>query len=272
MRIRALERPRLDALFRRRLRPQSQAALFAFTLIELLVVIAIIAVLCAIMFPVFATAQEHGRQAVCESNLHQLGLGMQLYEGDYDEVLPSRIDLKTSLPGGWMPWNPHLPTISAWPTSDPRCGWAAIVLFPYLKNYDVFSCPSVAGKMKGVQQVQQPLTSTQQAPVTRYWMWRFDRPTLSCASNPDEWWGLNDFQAVIAQQRGYALAMQTHTSYPSGDPTGTADAEMATDPYFPSTVGTVPSKLKGVSVHIGGRNRLYLDGHAKWVRDVRLTP
>jgi prepilin-type N-terminal cleavage/methylation domain-containing protein/prepilin-type processing-associated H-X9-DG protein len=59
-----------------------------FTLIELLVVIAIIAILAAILFPVFARAREKARQTTCQSNLKQMTLGMQMYAQDYDETLP----------------------------------------------------------------------------------------------------------------------------------------------------------------------------------------
>src|ERR1051325_5953821 len=110
-----------------RQRPTPNAQRQAFTLIELLVVIAIIAILAAILFPVFAQAREKARQTACLSNLKQIGLAFAMYVQDYDELLPDRRDLKLSLPGGYRPW-------ATWPPSDPRAAWAALVLEPYTKN------------------------------------------------------------------------------------------------------------------------------------------
>ncbi len=100
----------------------------AFTLIELLVVIAIIAILAAILFPVFAQARESARIATCLSNMNQLGLGMIMYAQDYDEYFPgSRI------------YDPDQPC------EGQDCGQVygfRTAVYPYIKNYAVFQCPS----------------------------------------------------------------------------------------------------------------------------------
>src|SRR5256885_5437199 len=69
----------------------------AFTLIELLIVIAIIAILAAILFPVFAQAREKARQATCQSNLKQIGSAFAMYVQDYDECFPN-----TGVPDLWQ--------------------------------------------------------------------------------------------------------------------------------------------------------------------------
>ena len=94
-----------------------------FTLIELLVVIAIIAILAAILFPVFARAREKARQSSCLSNTRQLILGILMYAQDYDERLP--------LDG-------TLPLAGAYPQAP---FWDARIL-PYVKNEQIFICPS----------------------------------------------------------------------------------------------------------------------------------
>ena len=101
-----------------------------FTLIELLVVIAIIAILAAILFPVFARARDKARQASCMSNLKQIGLALMQYAQDYDE----------SHPGVWFG------PVSKQPWSQPSDAttfykWMDAV-YPYVKNEQVFHCPS----------------------------------------------------------------------------------------------------------------------------------
>ena len=94
----------------------------AFTLIELLVVIAIIAILAAILFPVFARARENARRSSCQSNLKQIGLGIMQYTQDYDEKYPLRG--ASGVPTLWF--------------------WSAIQ--PYTKSTQLFKCPSAIQK------------------------------------------------------------------------------------------------------------------------------
>jgi prepilin-type N-terminal cleavage/methylation domain-containing protein/prepilin-type processing-associated H-X9-DG protein len=92
-----------------------------FTLIELLVVIAIIAILAAILFPVFARARENARRASCQSNMKQLGLGIMQYTQDYDGIYP-------------------FPNMSE-PAQNLYLNWPTIIQ-PYVKSRQLFKCPS----------------------------------------------------------------------------------------------------------------------------------
>ncbi len=136
-------------------RKQSQR-LLGFTLIELLVVIAIIAILAAILFPVFAQAKEAAKKTSCLSNMHQLGLCFALYTGDSDDVNP-RYRFCPDLPGNelcinltnptqftgpneiwWAPYDNSVAPDSTGPYPNFKAGLTA----PYIKNLQIFKDPS----------------------------------------------------------------------------------------------------------------------------------
>jgi prepilin-type N-terminal cleavage/methylation domain-containing protein/prepilin-type processing-associated H-X9-DG protein len=230
--------------------------LIAFTLIELLVVIAIIAILAAMLLPALSRAKQKAHRAACLSNLKQINVAFALYLDEHEGKFPDRRDLKSSLPGNYRPW-------TSWPPSDPRAGWAALVLKSEMAgNFAVWACPAALQSIPGnVVQTVQPLDTSSNSPATRYWLWRFDRPDDPIAG--DEFWDKTPAQAVADLQL---------TNYPNIGPiSGAADVELAVDAYFPATVPTVLPELKGRAVHPGGRNRLYLDGHAQYFKDAR-TP
>lgn len=115
----------------------AQSIKSGFTLIELLIVIAIIALLAAILFPVFARARENARRASCASNLKQIGLGIMQYAQDYDEVMvPSYMDgtCANCYTNGGYSYG-----------TDPSYGnyrWMDLI-YPYVKSEAIFNCPSV---------------------------------------------------------------------------------------------------------------------------------
>jgi prepilin-type N-terminal cleavage/methylation domain-containing protein/prepilin-type processing-associated H-X9-DG protein len=115
-----------------------------FTLIELLVVIAIIAILAAILFPVFARAREKARQTSCLSNLKQMGLGMLMYAQDYDETLSrdGNGNQPTEVIPGQPYFNAHIPGTNPPGTCDYYYRTWASNIYPYVKNVQIFMCPS----------------------------------------------------------------------------------------------------------------------------------
>ncbi len=104
-----------------------------FTLIELLVVIAIIAILAAILFPVFARARERARQTSCLSNIRQMATALMMYVQDYDEMFPHRANTTehddVEHPDG---------------STSNRIRWYRAI-YPYVNNVDIFTCPSARG-------------------------------------------------------------------------------------------------------------------------------
>ncbi len=113
---------------------------FGFTLIELLVVVAIIAVIAAILFPVFAGVRERGRRTVCQSNLKQLALAIQQYAQDNSETYP--------IAGGWQNG-----------------------VYPYTKNVEVFRCPSDRDEDFSTEELLLPLGNSVGSPVDYSYNW-----------------------------------------------------------------------------------------------------
>jgi len=108
---------------------QCRGARSGFTLIELLVVIAIIAILAAILFPVYGRLKENANRTVCLSNMKQQGIALHLYAGDYDDYFPypTRATAPAGYPSNWAV------TLS---------GELMTMLFPYTKNNHIFYCPT----------------------------------------------------------------------------------------------------------------------------------
>jgi prepilin-type N-terminal cleavage/methylation domain-containing protein/prepilin-type processing-associated H-X9-DG protein len=109
----------------------------AFTLIELLVVIAIIAILAAILFPVFAQAKAAAKTAVCVSNVKQIALGAYLYMGDYDDTFPPALVVTQDSTGSPLEMEWWFSIDVGTFTFDPKGG----LLQPYMKNYQINLCP-----------------------------------------------------------------------------------------------------------------------------------
>ena len=187
-----------------------------FTLIELLVVIAIIAILAAILFPVFARAREKAKETSCASQLRQLGLALHMYAQDYDEQFPF-----DSYIG-----NPHPMLLNG--------------LYPYVKNRNLFYCPSVQALEAGAQSTayQGPADSVVNSDAN----WAAYRIPYKYYS-----WSLQD---------PWAPSLTPRLLYEGSDP----DCWLLSD-WFRKLCPTWPHQRgKGAGILV-----LYLDGHVKFI-------
>jgi prepilin-type processing-associated H-X9-DG protein len=221
-------------------------------LIELLVVISVIGILAGMMLPGLARARAASHRAACTSNLRQVGLGWALYLADHDDRFPDARSLKSAL--GYRPWD-------TWPPSDPRGGWAALILSNQIPELEVWACPAWRSNLWGqIAPAGQTVTVAGQTNVVQFWLWRFDRTNDPVVL--DNFWGKTIEQSVTDLRQANNPAV--------GQPGGPADVELAVDPYFPETAPNPPEFARGLSLHPGGRNRLFLDFHAEFNRDRRL--
>jgi prepilin-type N-terminal cleavage/methylation domain-containing protein/prepilin-type processing-associated H-X9-DG protein len=229
-----------------------------FTLIELLVVIAIIAILAAILFPVFAQAREKARAATCQSNLKQCGTALMMYVQDYDESFPlydfygGRYGGVYTQPAEARPGNP-----------EGRRGTWTTAVQPYVKNWRVFGCPSCS-----IYPFGGPINpGFEEFPISY---------TMNGLVSNGSIAAVQDVASCILVWEGFGKAALRN--YAGSDPQigfegKTGPPHGSYPPQAPNECGLFtlpdpndPDYTTSYWVHSQGLNYLFCDGHVKWRR------
>jgi len=234
-----------------RLRPR------AFTLIELLVVIAIIAILAAILFPVFAKAREKARQTACLSNGKQLGTATLAYAQDYDETYP---------PVGSENNNTVLDGVKS--DGSPFNGWS-LVIQPYVKSRGLFLCPSMPTEFEARGWCATTKNYNGQ-PITNHYSYNwFLGPDRSygtpCATGDRDYGctkdGLRELDrpmplGEVARPANVVMYQHSNSLQPYGSSWGCVYVNIETPDFI--------NKLRMRVIHNEGDNLTFADGHTKW--------
>jgi prepilin-type N-terminal cleavage/methylation domain-containing protein/prepilin-type processing-associated H-X9-DG protein len=216
-----------------------------FTLIEILVVIAIIALLAAILFPVFARARENARRASCQSNLKQLALGMSMYLQDVDGVYPPFDNYGGSLGGPVIYWGE--------------------ALFPYIKNQQVFQCPSEPTKPSASGDFSGDGFSDYFYNSNFGVGW----PSYGWGSAPDKRYRFKDSDISAP---AVVVLFGDNASGNASNAAGCFSSTPADCPNAIPTTGVVYSPAPAARVrHLEGANYAFADGHVKWLKPEKLT-
>ena len=241
----------------------ARVARSGFTLIELLVVIAIIAILAAILFPVFAQAREKARQATCMSNLKQTGLAVLMYAGDYDEQLP------------WGASNGGGVTTTWYDLVEPyvKVGASGFGYTTGVGAKTFYVCPSFANKQVPIGSGDPSPAVFPDAQVT---------PAMSYAANGNampmfnknlnSWFPGPNLTGLASQDAPATLVLASHAlgTRPAvgGDDVTSAcvGLESGTPAGAPAAQGGAVVYCAGRYKHNGGSVYLLSDGHAKWFR------
>ena len=218
----------------------------AFTLIELLVVIAIIAILAAILFPVFAQAREKARATACLSNEKQIGTALMMYVQDYDGTWPA---------GTYNTGNTYLT----------GRGWAQAA-YPYIKSAPLFKCPSDATTVPTGAPNNVVISYAMNANLATITDSALTKPAMTVAAV--EVSGNDGFVSAPTPQDGRAPAASGPVVGTGGSAGGLDRGNYRTGPIgFPERNFTDQSAPRlGEARHSEGSNFLCADGHVKWAR------